>query len=205
MKGKSLSLVLILGIIGIFVFVIGFTGGCNKFENKSNSSLRLVVITITGASLEGELGSYTVFSDVITSSGSIINDIATATLRADLLNPQPIEIPTHYQNVIVDQIDVSYSRTDGLNVEGRDVPYSFSQKVNETITAGGSLVLDFVIVQHNAKAESPLVELSNYPNQEHVLKMEVHITIHSRDTGGSRLAPAYGSISIWFGNFADDN
>lgn len=204
MKSKSLSLVLILGIIGVFVFVIGFTGGCNKFENKSNSSLRLVVASITGTDLEGSDGSTTVFSDVLTSTGGIFNDNATAILYAQLMDITQ-DTSTIYQEVIVDQIDVSYSRTDGLNVEGKDVPYSFSQKVNEIITSGGTLDLAFVIVQHNAKSESPLVELAFPLNQEHVLKMETTITFHSRDTGGHRLASVTGTISIWFANFADEN
>ena len=204
MRSKSLSIVLILGIIGIFVFVIGFIGGCNPVENESTSSLRMVVASITGSDIEGTAGSTTVFSDVLTTSGSIINDNATASLRADLLDPFHTG-GTHYQDVIVDQIDVSYSRTDGLNVEGRDVPYSFSQKVNAIIASGETLELAFVIVQHTAKGESPLVELSNYPNQEHVLKMEANIIFYSRDVGGNRLAPVSGSISVWFGNFADEN
>jgi hypothetical protein len=204
MKNKSLSIVSILGIIGLLVFVIGFSGGCNKYENQSNSSLRLVVASITGSDLGGNDGSTTVFSDVLTSSGGIINDNATASLRAELLDPFHTG-GTQYQDVIVDQIDVSYSRTDGLSVEGRDVPYSFSQKVNAVILSGGELDLPFVVVQHNAKGESPLVELGPYPNQEHVLKMEAHITFHSIDTGGYRLAPVNGTISIWFGNFADEN
>jgi hypothetical protein len=198
------SKLFVLGIIGMFVFFIGFTAGCNTFENESTSSLRLVIASITGSDIEGSEDSTTVFSDVLTSSGSIINDNATADLNAVLIDPA-LSTGTTYQDVIVDQIDVSYSRTDGLNVEGKDVPYSFSQKVNAFIIAGGSLDLAFVIVQHTAKGESPLVELSNYPNQEHVLKMEAHVTFYSRDTGGHRLAPVTGSISIWFGNFADDN
>jgi hypothetical protein len=199
---KSKSLVWILMIIGISVFVIGFLGGCNAVENESTSGTRLTIELITGLDLEGEPGSTTVFSDVIKTSGTIVNDPATATLRAALLDPEP-ESTSYYQSVIVDQIDISYSRTDGLSVEGRDVPYSFSQEVNKMIGIGETGDLNFVVVQHNAKSESPLVELVNY-GQEHVLKMEAHITFYSRDVGGHRLAPVTGSISIWFANFADD-
>jgi len=199
---KSKSLLSVLMIIGMLVFSMGFIGGCNKIENKSNSSLRLAVVLIQGLDLEGTLGN-TVFSDVIKTSGTIVNDNATATLRADTLDPF-LEETTHYQNAIVDQIDISYSRTDGLSEPGRDIPYSYSQKVHSLITPGETITLPFVVVPHNAKAESPLVELVNYPNQEHVLKMEASITFHSIDTGGYRLAPVTGSISIWFANFADE-
>ncbi len=203
---KSKSLVWILVTIGISVFVIGFLGGCNAVENESTSGTRLIVELITGTDLAGNEDSTTVFSDVIKTSGTIVNDNASATLRAVLLEPfREPGTASDYNRVIVDQIDISYSRTDGLNVEGRDVPYSFNQKVNAIFNIGESRDLSFVVVQHNAKAESPLVELVNYPNQEHVLKMEALITFYSRDLGGHRLAPVTGSISIWFANFADED
>lgn len=200
---KSKSLVWVLTIIGGFVFVLGFLGGCNAVENESTSGTRLIIELITGLDLEGEPGSTTVFSDVIKTSGTIVNDNATASLLAVLLEPFQETEASYYQSVIVDQIDISYSRTDGLSVEGRDVPYSFSQKVNRAIGIGVAEDLNFVVVEHNAKSEPPLVELVNY-GQEHVLKMEAHITFHSRDLGGHRLAPVTGNISIWFANFGDE-
>lgn len=192
----------LLVIIGILVFVVGFIGGCNAIENLSNSSSRLILELLTGPDLEGTPGSTTVFSDVITSTGSIFNDNASVTLRAELLNPDETVTSTYYQDIIIDQIDVSYSRTDGLNIEGSDVPYSFSQKVNYLVTIGNIITMDFVVVQHNAKTESPLVELVNL-GQEHILKMEAKCTFYGKDVGGNRVAPVTGSISIWFANFAD--
>jgi len=203
---KNKSLVWVLTIIGGFVFISGFLGGCTAIENESTSGTRLIIESITGTDLEGNDNSTTVFSDVITTSGSIFNDNATAVLRAVLLEPfREAESTSEYQQVIVDQIDISYSRTDGLNVEGKDIPYSFSQKVNTIVFINETTNLSFVVVQHNAKGESPLVELMNYPNQEHVLKMEAQITFYSRDLGGHRLTPVTGSLSIWFGNFGDED
>lgn len=188
-------------IVGIFILV-AVIGGCNKVENTSTSPTRLIVDLITGTDLSGEDESTTVFSDVLL-EGSIINDNAKATLRAELLNPDPLYVNSHYESVIVDQVDVEYSRSDGLTVEGKDVPYRFSQKVNAVVEVGGTTELAFVIVQQNAKAESPLIELTNYPNQEHVLKLEAKCTFHSKDLAGNRLAAVSGTISVWFANFAD--
>jgi hypothetical protein len=183
--------------------LIAVIGGCNAAENLTNSAVRLIVDLITGSDLDGNEGSTTVFSDVITSTGSIFNDTAQANLRAELLNPDATT-SSYYSDVIVDQIDVEYSRTDMANaVEGVDVPYSFTQKVNAVVTVDTPITLAFIIVQHNAKTESPLVELVNPWNQEHVLKAEVKCTFHSKDLSGNRLAPVSGTISIWFSNFAD--
>ncbi len=190
-------------VIVLAGYLLFFFPGCNSIENLSNSGSKLIVNLITGTDLTGEAGSTTVFSDVLTSSGSVFNDTGTATLSAVLLDPA-VEVGTIYQDVIVDQIDIVYTRADGLSVEGKDVPYSFSQKVNARISIGETLELGFVLVQHNAKMESPLVELINL-GQEHVLKMEAQVTFHAKDVAGNRLEPAVGSISVWFANFGDEN
>lgn len=199
MKHKLLSVV----IISLLTIVIFLIPGCNKAENITNSATKLIVETITGTDLAGNEGSTIVFSDVITTSGSVFNDTAVAALRAELLDPLQTST-TYYQEVIVDQIDISYSRTDGLNIEGRDVPYNFSQKVYVRVGIGVTAEVGFVIITHNAKAESPLVELINL-GQEGILKLEALITFHSKDLAGNRLEPVIGSVSIWCGNFADED
>ena len=185
---------------GIIVIVLSLFISCNVFENETNSSARLLVLGITVRDLQGTTGSTTVFSDVET-NGSIINDTATAELTAVLLDPNAAD-PSYYQNVVVDLIRIRYSRSDGLAVEGEDVPYSFDQEVNQVIEIGVPLNLGFVLIQHTAKLESPLVELISL-GQEKILKLEVEITFYSKDLAGNRLEPVTGSISVWCSNFAD--
>jgi len=192
----------ILMIIFLTVILIDFPA-CNKLENLSESSSALVVVLISGNDLEGNPGSTTIFSDVMTSSGSIINDTATATLTAALLDPSQTT-GTFYQDIIVDQIDVEYTRSDIPDAQqGVDVPFSFSQKVYARVLIGESLELPFILVQHIAKTESPLVDLVSGGTQEKVLKMEARCTFHGKDGAGYRIAPIVGTVSIWFANFAD--
>lgn len=200
MKYKLLSLLIISLIISLAVIM----SGCNNIENLSNSGSRLIIDTVTGTNLQGEDGSTTVFSDVITTSGSIFNDTAAATFRAELISNFPSQ-PTVYQDIIVDQIDISYSRADRINpIEGKDVPYGFSQKVNFLVPIANNPEYGFVLIQHTAKLESPLVELVSY-GQEKVLKLEANMTFYSKDLSGKRVAPATASISIWCANFGDEN
>lgn len=181
--------------------VLGFMGGCNSVENTTNSATRLIVQLITGDDLEGNPGSTTIFSDVL-KSGVVYNDNAAVVTRAELISPAQ-ESSTYYQTIIVDQVDVEYSRADGLNVEGKDVPYSFSQKVHALVNIGEETEISFVIIQHVAKLESPLIELLNL-GQEKILKLEAQVTFHSRDLGNNRLAPVTGSVSVWCADFADE-
>lgn len=186
---------------GIIVLILGFFVSCNIFENNTSSSARLLILSITGEDLEGQSGSTTVFSDVL-EGGGIFNDTATAELQAVPMDPYDTS-DSYYRNVVVDQIDIRYTRSDGMNREGLDVPFAFTQTQNQMIALRDSINLPFVLIQHNAKMESPLIELVGY-GQEKILKLEVHVTFYSKDLAGKRLAPVTGKISVWCSNFADN-
>ncbi|MGE5341516.1 MAG: hypothetical protein ACM3SY_08535 [Candidatus Omnitrophota bacterium] len=186
-------------IIALVLCMMHFSG-CNTIENVTNSGSRLIVMDIVGTDLTGNQKSHTIFSDVATDEGSIANDPATVSLSAQLLDPLDSSA-TYYQDITVDQIDVEFSRSDGLNVQGKDVPYSFSQKCSVVVPIREIVALDFVLISHNAKLESPLVELLA-PSKE-ILKLEAKITVHGKDGAGRRVQPAVGYISVWCSNFAD--
>lgn len=194
---------MIIGLIASLTSLTVIMTGCNKIENLSDSGTRLIVDTVTGTNLAGEDGSTTVFSDVVTIVDKmevIVNDNAAALLRAELINPDALG-RTHYQDIIVDQIDISYTRSDRPNaVEGKDVPYGFSQKVNFLVEVESSTEYGFVLIQHTAKVESPLVELIF---SGEVLKLEANMTFYGKDLAGKRVAPVNASISVWCADFAD--
>lgn len=193
----------ILMAVFLTVILLNFPA-CNKLENLSDSGSALVVGMITGTDLEGNTGSTTIFSDVRTSSGTILNDTATASLTTVLLDPVQTS-GTFYQDIIVDQVDVEYTRSDIPGAQpGVDVPFGFSQNVYARVAVGETLDMPFVLVQHVAKLESPLVELIN-GGQEGVLKMEAKCTFYGKDVAGHRVAPVVGHVSVWFANFADTN
>ncbi len=199
MKIKYLILITFL-----VVLLVNFTG-CNKLENLTKSSSKLILWSIIGLSAEGD-ATTVVLSDVLI-EGSVFEDIGTASFTAVLLDPAPSEDRGvgFYEHVIIDQVDITYSRSDMSNaVPGKDIPFSFTGKVHFVVTTGelNPASLSFTLVQHVAKLESPLVELSNL-GQEHVLKLEATITFHAKDMAGRRLEPAIGTISIWFSNFSD--
>jgi hypothetical protein len=199
----------IKNILVVFTFALLLVlPGCNKVENQTVSGSRLVVLSITGRDLEGAEGSSTIFSDVVEmnedGSFTYYNDNGVAELKAQLLDPTKTQAEsTYYNDIVVDQVDVEFSRSDGQNEQGKDVPYSFSQKVNAVIPIGITFDLPFVLVPHNAKMESPLVDLI-YSGQEKILKLEARVTFHGKDLGGHRVDPAVGYVSVWCANFGDE-
>lgn len=196
---------LIITVIAIIsILTIGLMSGCTKTENATQGASKLIVVSITGSTLTGAIDSNVVYSDVITSTGSYFDDNLLAVVTAEPINPfQETVNYTWYQDVIVDQIDVEFSRSDGMNREGIDVPFSFSQKVYERVVLGAASEINFVIVTHNAKTESPLIELIP-GGQEHILKLEAKITFYSKDLAGNRLEPVVTNISVWCANFNDN-
>ena len=182
----------ILNIVLIAMLALGFSG-CNIFENNTTSSSVLIVEDITDGNDE-----VPIFSNV----NFPINTLAIATLAATLISPDETD-SSYYQDIIVDQIDISYTRSSGQNQEGKDVPFSFTQKTNTLIEIGGTVDLPFTIIQNVAKKESPLADLKD-AGEEIILKLEAHVTFHGYDVGGHRIQPATATVSVWCGNFGDE-
>ena len=191
-----------LKIIGLIIAAL-VMAACNAVENDSTSGTMLEIVSLTGKDLEGKEGSTTVFSDVITNS-SIINDNGVAEVQAAPLDPLISESAiTAYMNVMVDQIDVEFRRTDGRNVEGVDVPYHFTQPVSMLVSFTETVKIPFVLIRHVAKMEAPLLALREVPSRDYILQLVAVVTIHGKDLGGHRVAPVTGYITVWCGNFAD--
>lgn len=178
---------------------------CVAKENDNTSASFLVINSLTGNDLDGKAGSTTVFSDV-SLSGSIVNDNAVASTTTLTYNPLEDSAEhdiTFYMNVIVDQIDVEFMRTDGRNVEGVDVPYRFTQPLNMLVPVDESVEIPLVLIRHVAKLEAPLLALREVPSQAFILQLVAKVTLHGKDLGGHRVSPVSGYMSVWCANFAD--
>ncbi len=188
----------------ILVLIIAalFLASCVAKEKDSTSASFLVLNSLTGNDMDGKAGSTTVFSDVLTNSGSIYNDNGVAEVTAQLFDPA-IPIVTPYMNVVVDQVDVEFKRPDGRNVEGVDVPYRFIQPMNMLVEIDADVQIPFVLIRHVAKLEAPLLALREIENQSKVLQLVAKVTFHGKDVGGHRITPVSGYLSVWCANFAD--
>jgi len=191
-----------LKIFGLIIVMLALSG-CDSCSDVGTSGTMLQIVSLTGNDQEGTDGSTTVFSDVIT-MGSIFNDNGVAEVIA-----VPVDVSlsgddlTPYMDVLVDQIDVRFERTDGKNVEGVDVPYHFSQPLSMNVSFGETTKIPFVLIRHDAKLEAPLLALREFPSSEIVLQLVAIVTIHGKDLGGHRITPVTGYVSVWCANFAD--
>jgi len=199
MVKETLKITIILTIVFSFL-------ACNPIENDTKSSSMLIVEKITGTDLENNeanfLQSDVLIEDPDTGAGSIRADSAIATLKAELLDPEPLLGSSVYNNIMVTHYVVSYTRSDGKNTEGVHVPHSFDGNLSALVEIGSSVDISFIIVKAVAKAEPPLVNLTGV-HGEGVLTVTSKIDFYGHDLS-NRNVKATGYLTIEFSNYVNE-
>jgi hypothetical protein len=190
---KTLSIVVIVSAILLFT-------SCNPIENNSKSASMLTVENIQGTDISGQAASY-LQSDVLKSNSTVTADTAAATLSAATLDPDPLMGTSQYSDILVTRYTVSYSRTDGKNVPGVDVPYPFEGSLSVLVKSGSSATFSLIVVREVAKLEPPLVALAD-SRAEGVLQVTARIDFYGRDPA-NRTVTATGYLAIFFANYTD--
>jgi len=198
-------------ILILIALVVPFMS-CGEVVRTGRSPVFLTIDLLAAAKGDDpqQFGS-TLFSDVltiVTSGGQctqvspcpvIFPDLGQVTLRTpskDVTNPNG---PTSNNDVTITRYRVVFRRTDGHNVQGLDVPYAFDAGLTGTVPAGGTLIIDFELVRHLAKAETPLVQLRSGRGYIYTI---AEITFFGKDRVGNEIQ-ATGSIQVDFSDFAD--
>jgi len=192
-------------ILAALPVVLLFTA-CNPLENDSRSSSFIVVENITGSTSTGTavnfLESDVVKVDAVSGAGTVYSDTAAVTLIANLMDPSSAATASFYNDILLDRYVVSYSRTDGNNRQGTDVPYSFEASLSRSLKIGASTTFSIVVVRDVSKLEPPLVDLVIQGRAQGVIETTAKIEFYGRDVA-NRAVTATGYLSIRFANFAD--
>jgi len=195
-KKKSKRTLFLLAVLPVILML----SACNPLEDDSKSSSFIIVESITGTDLSGNTASF-LQSDVVLTNSIVTADLATANLRAALLDPAPILDPSQYNDIILDRYIVSYSRIDGKNQQGVDVPYAFEGSLSQILKIGSGVTLSFVVVREVAKLEAPLFDLVQN-RAEGVIEATAKIEFYGHDMVNNKVM-ATGYLTIFFANYAD--
>jgi len=195
-KKKTTVAFLILAVLTSLLALVA----CNPLEDNSKSSTFILVESMMGKDSKGTAASF-LQSDVVASTGTIFADIASATVRASMLDPAPILKPSGYSDVVLDRYVVSYSRSDGRSRQGIDVPYSFEGSLTQVIKVGATATFSFVIVREVAKMEPPLITLVKGTG-EGVIEMTARVDFYGHDLTNNKVM-ATGYLTIFFANYTD--
>ena len=128
------------------------------------------------------------------------NDNATFIISANLKNPTIAA--TAINNVTLTRYRVNFSRTDGRNTPGVDVPYGFDGAVGVTIPAGGSAEVAIELVRHQTKLEPPLRNLIGFGGLG-FLSTIAEVTFWGRDQNGNEVSVT-GRLDVQFSDFGDE-
>jgi len=198
--------------------MIAATASCGDVVRSSRAPVLLVIQKIGGVRGSATAATTPVvplISDVITivTTGgtctttnpcpTFFNDTAIATLS---IAPKDIGLPTgsgvtpsSNNQVTITRVHVSFTRTDGKNVQGVDVPFEFDTAVTATVPTTGTVDVAFEVVRNSAKLEEPLLDLRN---NGIILSMIANLTFSGTDLVGNAIS-ATGTLQVDFGNFAD--
>lgn len=168
---------------------------CSDAIRTGQSPSYLILDSIGG----GPQNSGVVQSDVISDTGSVVQDGGSATIQVALKDPQGPS-PTPVNSITITQYHVEYIRSDGHNVQGVDVPFAFDSGVTQTIAAGSTGSVPFTLVRIQAKLEAPLVALAGHRGQQ-VISTIAHVTFYGHDQNG-RDVSVEGNIEVDFADWA---
>jgi hypothetical protein len=184
-------------LLGAVLLALSSVGCTPDFGENGDAPVLLRVISIeTEEGQEQEAGAF-LNSDVI----PIFNDNVTLTLETLSKNPR---ISTNFplQDVLVERYEVRYLRSDGLNTEGVDVPFTISGGLSVLVPMNGEAEVALVLVRHQAKFEPPLANLGGLGGDV-VLSVTAEITLHGRTTAGD-VVSTRGFVRINFADFAEE-
>ncbi len=195
---KTLSLLLVLPLLLLLT-------ACNDVENDSRSASLLILESLLGTDAAGTEANF-LQSDVLKanesgSGGTIVADSAIATFRVQSLDPAPVMGASPYYDVMLDRYTVSYSRTDGKNNPGTDVPYPFEGSLSALVPLGATTQVAIVVVREVAKLEPPLVGLVDL-GAEVVLTATAKIDFYGHDLANNKVKTT-GYLTVYFANYAD--
>jgi hypothetical protein len=198
--------------VALITALAAAAASCGDVVRQGRSPSMLVVDLLTGSPGGGRganTPSGTLYSDVQVLATSpapcsptnrcptVFPDSGQVTLSL-AMKDQTIA-PTSNNQVTVNRYHVEYTRADGRNRPGLDVPYPFDAAITGTVPGGAAATLSFELVRHVAKQEAPLVQLISNPQ---IISSIAHVTFYGRDTVGNEVSVT-GSILIEFGNFGD--
>ena len=178
---------------------------CNPLENETESASLLVLQDLTGTDIDGSTVNYlqSDVQNIDSSTGQpyITADSANATLKASLLDPAPAAESSQYNSVTINRYVVSYSRSDGHNTPGVDIPYSHEGSLSVQMDIGSTASIAFIVVREVAKLEPPLINLVQ-GGEEIVLQVTAKVDFYGQDMVNNKVK-ATGYLNIFFTNYND--
>ena len=173
--------------------------GCNTISQDTQSSSMIIIMSITGTNMAGDTVAY-LQSDVLGSDGLVRVDNATANIVVRLINPDPINGPSQFNDVVLTNYRVTYELATGPGTPGADVPLPFDGNFSTVLCpVDEDVAVPFVVVLEAAKQAAPLNALIGTAT---VLERKAKIEIFGHDLTDHPVT-ATGYLTIYFADYQD--
>jgi len=173
--------------------------GCNTISQDTESSSMIVIMSITGTNMDGDTVAY-LQSDILGSDGLVRVDNATANIIVRLINPDPINGPSQFNDVVLTSYRVTYELATGPGTPGTDVPLPFDGNFSTVLCpVDEDVSVPFVVVLEAAKQAAPLNALIGTAT---VLERKAKIEIFGHDLTDHPVT-ATGYLTIYFADYQD--
>jgi hypothetical protein len=200
-----------VGRLGLWVRIAGLaacmvsSGSCNALVREGRAASFLTIDRLEGASGGEDSPTFdqVLKSDVLT-KGGVFEDPGRVTFRLNMKDPGSAgnpTAPTSANWITVTRYRVVFTRADGRNTPGVDVPYPFDGAITVTVTGGGTVQASFTLVRVQAKLEPPLMALRGLGGAV-VIDTIAEVTFYGRDQTGAAVSVT-GKISVNFADWAD--
>jgi hypothetical protein len=198
MRQAPLRTILRAVAFGLCVLLCGSCGTVVR-EGRGASYLIIDLLSAASGATPGTFGNV-LQSDVIT-KGSIYEDNGQVTFRIALKDIGTPSGPTTNNEITITSYRVTFTRADGRNTPGVDVPYAFDGGMTGTVRIGTQLSLNFVLVRAQAKLEAPLAALGGMGGAV-IISTIAEVTFYGHDQAGNQVNVT-GTISVNFADWAD--
>jgi hypothetical protein len=180
---------------------------CTKVQTANTASSYLIMDSLQGApgAEPNQLGDV-LASDVVTLVGgtpTVFGDVGVVTLRLAMVDPgspQSPSQPTSTNFITVTRYHVKFTRTDGHNIQGVDVPFEFDGAATGTVR-DTPIALGLTLVRSQAKFEAPLTDLVGGGGPGFITTV-AEVTLFGTDQAG-RAVSVTGYITVNFADWAD--
>jgi hypothetical protein len=192
---KTIPTLKVLAVAAAFVLL----AGCNSLSRVTDSSSLIIIQSITGTTTEGETVAY-LQSDVLGNDGLVRVDNATANIIIRLINPDPINGPSQFNDVVLTNYRVTYELPTGPGTPGTDVPLPFDGNFSTVLCpVDEPTAVPFAVVLEAAKQAAPLSSLVGTGT---VLETRAKIEIFGHDLS-DKAVTATGYLTIYFADYQD--
>jgi hypothetical protein len=171
--------------------------GCNTISKETQSSSMIIIESLTGTTMAGDTVAY-LQSDVLDSDGLVRVNNATANIIVRLVNPNSVEGPSQFNDVVLTSYRVTYELPTGPGTPGTDVPLPFDGNFSTVLCpVDESVAVPFVVVLESAKTAPPLSSLIGTST---VLETRAKIEIFGHDLT-EHAVTATGYLTIFFADY----